>query len=238
MRLSLALTFAAAAGLATIGPSAFAQNAREAVVRVIGRATIEAVPDQVTVQVGVSVRAPTATAALDQNSGAARRVIDFAKSFGIGEREIVTEAVNLAPVYRQVRDQGGNMRQEPDGYSANNTVRVKLKEVGRLGPFLRQVVDQGATTIAGVQFDLSNRDRIGDEARSKAVEDAVRQAERLADAAKVKLGPILEIVHPPRVAVPVAGPIPLRAARMGTAVPVEAGTIEVTAEVDITWAIE
>jgi uncharacterized protein YggE len=237
MRRNVALTFAVAAGLAAVASPIAAQNAREAVVRVIGRATIEAVPDQVTVQIGVSVRAPTATAALDQNSGAARRVIDFAKSFGIGEREIVTEAVNLAPVYRQVRE-GANMRQEPDGYSASNTVRVKLKEVGRLGPFLRQVVDQGATNIAGVQFDLSNRERIGDEARTKAVEDAVRQAERLADAAKVKLGPLLEIVHPPRAAVPVAGPVPFRAARIGAAVPVEAGTIEVTAEVDMTWAIE
>ena len=74
----------------------------------IGHATIEAVPDHVTVRVGVSSRAPTPTAALDQNSGAARRVIDFAKSFGIDEREVATDAVNLAPAYKSVRDPSGN----------------------------------------------------------------------------------------------------------------------------------
>jgi uncharacterized protein YggE len=224
--------------MTAIAPPASAQTAREGTIRVIGRATIEAVPDHVTVRVGVASRAPTPTAALDQNSGAARRVIDFAKAFGIGERDIATDAVNLAPAYKQVRDPGGNFRQEPDGYTASNTVRVRLRDVGRLGPFLRQVVDQGATNIAGVQFGLSNPEKTADEARRKAVEDATRQAEQLAEAAKAKLGTLLEIVHPPRAAV-VEGPVPVRRmARMGAAVPIESGTLEVTAEVDMTWAIE
>jgi uncharacterized protein YggE len=240
MRRAHVLMFVLAAGAVSLLASpASSQTSKEATIRVIGRATIEAVPDQVIVRVGVTSKAATPAATLDQNSGAARRVIDYAKGFGVGEREIVTEAVNLAPAYKQVRDPNGNVRQEPDGYTAINTVRVKLKDVGRLGNFMRQVLDQGATNIGGVQFGLSNPDKTGDEARTKAVEDAVRQAERLAEAAKVKLGPVLEIVHPPRLGVPVeGGPVPFRAARVGAAVPIESGTIEVTAEVDVTWAIE
>ncbi len=208
-------------------------------IRVIGHAVVEAVPDHVTVRIGVSNRASTPTAALDQNSAAARKVIDFAKAFGIAERDIQTDAVNLSPLFKTVRDPNGNTRQEPDGYTASNTVRVKLSELPKLGAFMRQALDQGANNINSVQFGLSNSQSALDDARTRAVEDAVRQAQRLADAAKVKLGKIQEILHPPRSqggSERIAG----MAARTAAAapVPVEAGSLQITADVEIIWAIE
>ena len=105
---------------------------------------------------------------------------------------------------------------------------------------MRESLDQGATNIAGVHFGLSRPERFSDEARTKAVEDAVRQAQGLAQAARVKLGPILDIAHPPRIRFGERdgyADMPARAAgRMD--VPIEVGTITITAEVDITWVIE
>lgn len=229
-----------AALLVGLAAPASAQGSREARMRVLGRATVEAVPDYVTVQVGVSNRASSPTAALDQNSAAARKIIDFSKSFGVGEREIQTDSVNLAPTFKTVRDPSGTTRQEPDGYSASNMVRVKLGDISRLGMFMRQILDQGATNIAGVHFGVLNVEKLSDEARTKAVEDAVRQAQGLARAANVKLGPIQDIAHPPRSgfgAMEGVAEMRMRApARM--AVPIESGTITITSEVDITWAIE
>ena len=205
----------------------------------IGRAVVEAVPDYVTVRIGVSNRASSPTAALDQNSAAARKVIDFAKASGIAERDIQTDAVNLSPLFKTVRDPSGNARQEPDGYTASNTVRVKLSELPKLGAFMRQTLDQGANNINSVQFGLSNSQSALDDARTRAVEDAVRQAQRLADAAKVKLGKIQEILHPPRSQGGVER-IAVMAARTAAAapVPVEAGSLQITADVEIIWAIE
>jgi uncharacterized protein len=209
-------------------------------IRILGHATIEVVPDVVSVQVGITNRAPTPTAALDQNSAIARKIIDFSKKFGVADQDIRTDSINLAPAFRTVRDANGTTRQEPDGYSASNMVRIRLTDISRLGTFMRQALDQGATNISGVHFGLLNSEKVVDEARTKAVEDAVRQAKALAEAAKVKLGPIQEIVHPPRIqisAIDGAADMPARASgRM--AVPVEAGTIKISAEVDMTWAIE
>jgi uncharacterized protein YggE len=56
----------------------------------------------------------------------------------------------------------------------------------------------------------------------------------------VKLGPIQDIAHPPRSqfrAMDGFADMPMRAQRK-VDVPVEAGTITITSEVDITWAIE
>jgi uncharacterized protein YggE len=208
--------------------------------RIIGRAVVEVAPDYVTVNIGVSSNAPSPTAALDQNSAAARKIIDFSKKFGVEERDIQTDSINLSPVFKTVRDPGGATRQEPNGYAASNTVRVKLADLSRLGTFMRQTLDQGATNISGVNFGIANPEKAADEARTLAVEDAVRQAERLAAAAKVKLGKIQEIVHPPRGDLRAAdgmADMPLRAAKR-MAVPVQAGALQITAEVEVTWTIE
>jgi uncharacterized protein YggE len=225
---------------AVLAAPAFTQGVREGKMRIVGRATVEAVPDDVTVQVGISNRAASPTAALDQNSAVARKIIDFSKGFGVAERDIQTSSVNLAPNYKTVRDPNGTTRQEPDGYNASNMVRVKLGDLSRLGAFMRQTLDQGATNIAGVHFGVTNLEKLSDEARTKAVEDAVRQAQGLAQAAKVKLGSIQDIAYPPRSrssAMDGAADMPLRAAAK-IDVPNEVGTIRTSAEVEITWAIE
>lgn len=208
--------------------------------RIIGRALIEVVPDYVTVRIGVSTRAATPTAALDQNSAVARKLIDFAKQFGVDTRDVQTDAVMLQPAFKTVRDAGGATRQESDGYSASNTVRVKLSDLTRLGTFMRQALDQGATNISGVQFGVTNSEKTAEEARLKAVEDAVKQAEQLAGAAKVKLGRVLEITHPPRAEVRLAdgqADLPVRRLRAAS-VPIEAGTVQIGAEVEMVWAVD
>jgi uncharacterized protein len=90
-----------------------------------------------------------------------------------------------------------------------------------------------------VQFGLSNYESALDDARTRAVEDAVRQAQRLAEAAKVKLGKIQEILSPPRSQVVAEGmaDMPLRRA-VRAPVPVEAGSLQINAEVEIIWAVE
>ena len=99
--------------IACLSAPALAQN--EARIRVIGHATIEVPPDHVTVRVGVSTKAMQPTAALDQNSAAARKIIDFCKTFGVEDRDIQTEAVNLSETTKTVREPDGSMRQVPDG---------------------------------------------------------------------------------------------------------------------------
>ena len=233
------LVVATIASLVALAVPAAAQN--DGRMRIVGRATVDVAPDHVIVRVGVSSKAATATAALDQNSAVARKIIDFAKTFGVEARDVQTDAVNLAPATKSVRDPGGNFRQEPDGYTASNTVQVKLSDLSRLGTFMRQVVDQGATNINGVQFGLSDPEKATDEARTKAVEDAARQAQRLAEAAKVKLGRILEIVHPLRAEIvrvaPGVADMGFRSMR-ARAVPIEAGTLQIAADVEIVWAID
>jgi uncharacterized protein len=223
--------------LAALPSSASAQSASSGRMQIVGRATIEAVPDMATVTVGISKRASTATEALDQNSAIARKIVDFSKKFGIAEADIQTASVNLTQTFKTVRDPDGTTRQEPDGYIATNTVRVRLRDLARAGDYLRQVPEQGVSNIGGLQFGLSNPELVADEARTKAVEDAFQRAQRIAAAAKVKLGRILQVVHPPR-AQRGEGLADVQVQMRAVQVPVEAGTIRISAEVEINWGIE
>lgn len=210
-------------------------------INVLGRGVVERAPDHASIQVGLSSKGPTPTATIDANSAAISRVIAFAKQSGVEVRDIRTSSVNLSETFRSVTEPSGRSRQEPDGYTASNTVAVILRELPRLGRFMREVLDQGANRISGVTFGLNNPAEAGDIARSAAMEDAKRKALRLAETANVKLGRILRIDHPPRAeyrSVPDgAADLPVRRG-LSMAVPIEAGVIEISAEVDVSWATE
>ena len=138
-----------------------------------------------------------------------------------------------------MREPDGAYRQEPDGYQANNTVQVRLRDISRLGAFMRDVLNQGANHIAGVHFGLADPDKAVDDALAAAVEDAMRKANRLAEAAKAKLGRLRQVTYPPRTAV---RPFEAAAAAGGRAlrmdVPIEAGALETSVEVEMIWALE
>ena len=202
----------------------------------VGRGVVEVAPDHASVQIGVNTRAATPPEALDRNSAAARRAIDLVRSLGVSQPDVATGSVTLSEAFRST-GQG----QVPDGFQANNTVTIKVRDLGRLGEIMRRVVEQGANRVGGVSFGLSEQARYADQARAAAVEDALRKARGLATAAGVKLGRIEQISFPPRTefrsyADGVAD-MPLRQRVLAT-VPIEAGTIEVSAEVDITWTLD
>jgi uncharacterized protein YggE len=203
-------------------------------IEVVGHASAAVTPDEATVQVGVSTRAPSAAAALDQNSAAARTISDAAKAFGIAPADIRTTNVSLSPTYRMVREPGGGSQQQPDGYQAENAVEVRVRDLSKLGEFLRRTLEGGANRINGLAFGLSNPRSATEQVRREAVADAFRQANLLADAAGVKLGPVRRISFG---TTPQPGPRPM--VRMGAAaVPVEGGNLDLTADVEMIWAIE
>jgi uncharacterized protein YggE len=225
--------------LLALGPALAQEAARPAPgprLHLSGKATLESAPDFALISVGVGAKAPTAAAALDQTSAAAGRIVAAARHFGIAPRDIQTSQVSLEPAFKPVRDpSSGAVEQRPDGYQATNSVAVRVRELGQLGEFLRQVVDGGANRIGGIAFELADPGKLEREALAAAVKDALRQAEVIAEAAGVKLGPIQEIRHGGRS----DRPAPMRGyARGATAaarapVPVEAGALEVSAEVDL-----
>ena len=238
----LALAALAIAGLSGAASAQAAEQTREpGRISVVGQATLEVAPDFAAVQIGIVSKAPTAPAALADNSAAVARTIALAKGMGVEPREIATSAVTLSQAFKMVRNAGGG-EQQPDGYQAQNLVTVRLADMAKLGEFMQGAVQGGANRIDGVSFGLKEPGRAEREAGAAATRDAVERAKAIAEAAGVALGPIERITTPAR-ADRTAVPPPFPALRMAAAdsrakaVPIEAGTITVTADVEVVWAL-
>ena len=241
LRMRDAVVLAVAAGLLFAAPAGAQDDSRRVPgprLYLTGKATLEAAPDFASVSIGVGAKAATTASALDQTSEAAARIIAAAKSLGIAPRDLQTGYVSLQPAFRDVRGPNGRSEQLPDGYQASNSVNIRVRDLGRLGEFLRVVVDGGANRIGGMDFELSDPGKLQRAATAAAVKDAREQAEIIAEAAGVKLGRIEEIRYG-AAAIPVS-PRNYRmraAAAPSPPVPVEAGSLDVSSEVQVVFAI-
>jgi uncharacterized protein YggE len=159
--------------------------------RLIVVATGEArrVPDIATIGAGVVTTAPTAAAALDQNSRQMASVLAALKRAGIADRDIQTSSVSLFPDYRQ----DGTTPPQITGYRASNEVSVRFRDIAATGRILDVLVAQGANQINGPNLGIENSDSAMDEARTKALAAARARAELYARALGKRVTRVLDV---------------------------------------------
>ena len=140
--------------------------------------------------IGVETEAATAAEALAQNGVKMRATIARLKERGVAERDLQTQNISVNPQY----DYENNRRQPRIiGYSATNTLVVKLRDIEKAGEVLDAAVSDGANRLGGLSFGFSDPESVMNEARKAAVANARAKAELYAKAADVNLGDILQI---------------------------------------------
>jgi uncharacterized protein YggE len=222
----------AAAAIAGIGRpeaagGAQADSPRGITVTGIGRA--ELVPNEARFSLGVSTDGETAREALAANSVAMRRVLEALDGAGIPDKDIKTETVSVGPEY-------DDEDKSPDGFTARNSVSVRIRDLDRAGRVLDAASAAGANEINGPMLTSTDRDAAETKALEDAVADARNRAKTLAEAAGVRVGRVAAIVEGFSGGVePVAG---LRATADAASAPIEPGTEELQATVTMTFAIE
>ena len=206
-----------------------------------GEGVVSAAPDMAHVNIGVHTRAKSAGDALRKNTEAMRRVFDdLRKRFGIAEKDMATTGFGVEPVYFTPRDDKGR----PTGpaklvaYEVRNRLTVTVRDLDRLGELLDAVVKSGANRLEDIVFDFSDREKLLNEARRKAVAQAKEKAKLYAEAVGFRLGPVVEVREGG------ARPVPVRrvafarkamAMEMAASVPVARGEQKVRVMVTITW---
>jgi uncharacterized protein len=228
----LALLLIAAAAVAGVGIPETAGGAERPAsqgITVTGTGTAEAAPDEAVFSLGVSTKGSTAREALAANSAQMQRVIAALKAAGVKERDVKTQDVSVGANY----DDSDDAR----GYSARNSVSVRIHELDRAGAVLDAAARAGANEVYGPSLTRSNREDLEAKALASAVKNARKRAEALADAAGVRLGRVTGIVEGFN-----GGPQPMFEARAATdstvGPPIEGGTEEIQASVTVTFAIE
>ena len=249
-RLSIAFTrlaFIAAIPLAVGAHSAHAQQLlpplKDSVpsIATTGVASTEVVPDIATISIGVDTERPRAADAARENARAAQAVVGEIKAQGIEAKDIRTLSITLSPVYDETSDSNGHVKRTLRGYDSRNLLSVRIKDITKAGALASQLMDKGANTLDGIEFDYSQKEAKYDALRSDAVRDALRKANSYVSALGIKLGRILEIATQPPEPVVSAAMSPRMlggAARPAApAIPVEPGVQILRTEVQVTWEL-
>ncbi len=224
--LSQILPMAVAATLFAAAPACAQQT-----LTVNGQGQAVTQPDMAQVVVGVQSDAAEAADALAEMNQSARAVLDRLLAEGsIDSADLRTGQLSLQP-----RLNYGEDGAEKDGFSAQTTIEVTLRDLTLLGGLLDTLVSDGANTLGGLNFGVADEAPHLEAARRAAVQDAMARAALYADAAGVTLGPVVSISEP----VSQSGPMPMVAMEMarGAGVPVAPGTISFDASVVMVFDI-
>lgn len=190
-------------------------------------------PDIATISAGVVAEAPTADAALAENARRMNAVIASIKRSGVADRDIQTSQLSVQPqtVYAE------NVPPRVTGYQATNTVSVKVRNLANVGKTVDALVAQGGNQLNGISFGLNDPDSALDRARADALKKARARADVYAQAVGMRVFKIIAIqeggsVEPPR-------PMPMMAMRAAAmdSTPVQAGEVDLVANVTVTFEL-
>jgi uncharacterized protein YggE len=210
------------------------EKASERTLTVAGSGKVYMTPDIAYVTIGVHTEDPVAKTAVADNNEQTQEVIDTLKDLGIDAKDIQTTNFSIYP--QQEYDSEG----KPTGelkYVVDNSVLVTVRDLELVGSVLDQAVLAGANNINGIQFDLADRTAAQSVARKAAVANAEAKAQELAEAAGVTLGQVQTISE-----FTSGAPVPMydmrASAPVASSVPVEAGQMALTIEVNIVYQIQ
>lgn len=214
--------------------SAVAQVETADTITVTGEGSVAAAPDQATLQTGVTARADEAADAVSEVATALDEVLAQITAAGVDRSNVQTSNLRLSPVYEERQPNGGTP--EIVGFESASDLAVTTGDLDGLGDLLDAVLSAGATQFGGLSFGLEDPTEAMDEARRKAVSDAMRKAGLYAEAAGVALGPVRTITETQGG----GAPRPMRAFDMAEArtMPVAEGEIAVTASVTMVFTLE
>ena len=192
-------------------------------------------PDIAYISVGVHTEGPDAAQAVTSNNVNSLKVADALEDFGIEPEDIRTTNFSIYP--QQQYDQDGKLTGVI--YVVDNTVFVTLRDLDQIGDMFNAVVEAGANNINSVQFDVEDKSEALSEARDDAVEDAQSQADELAKAAGVGLGPVQNIsTFSSGIPYPIIGGKGGGAMAAEASVPISPGQMIVTVEVHMIYEIQ
>lgn len=202
---------------------------------VTGEGVVKAAPDQAWVRIGAESRAKTSKEAQQQNAQAMSAVQQKLSSFGIRKDAIQTVGVDL-----QLEFDYRDGKQTPRGYVARNTIEVRVDDLGKLGDVLDAAVGSGATNIHGLRFDIKDRAGLEKSALQLAVRNASDKAAALAGGMNRAIDRVIRVEE--NFIGGGGGPQPMmmmaRKAMADVSTPIEAGEIEIRAQVRLTAAIK
>jgi len=143
-----------------------------------GRASIKIAPDLAWIAVSAESRAPRTADAQKLNAQAIDAVKASLRKAGAPDDAIKTRNYSVEP---QMQYTDG--KSKVIGYIARQSLEVRVDDLTRIGDFIDAAGGSGATSIAGIRYDVKDRSGIELRLLGDAVRDGLKRAEAMATGA-------------------------------------------------------
>jgi hypothetical protein len=202
---------------------------------VTGEGKVSIPPDIAVLSTGVQAQGATVKIAKDLLNKNINAVSSAVKSAGVDNKDIQTSGYSLYPQYDYQAE-----NQKITGYQASSTLTIKVRTIDNANTVIDAATAAGANQIGGVTFDVDDKTKAQDEARTLAVADAKTKATNAAKVAGFTLGKIInyseDFGNTPR-------PMPMLAkaditGAAGVPTQIETGTNDITVTVTLSYQIQ
>jgi uncharacterized protein len=192
-------------------------------------------PDMAIIDLGVDIANEDVTVASDEVSRITTGLLDIFTQAGVESKDIRTAYFN---VWREVRYDTEGKETTPV-FHVVNTLSVNVRDISKVGMLLNESLAAGANAISGIQYTIASPEKLEQEARSLAMQNAKARAAELAILSGVSLGKVLAINEIPAYG---ASPMPYPSAKMdsamGASAPVSVGQLVISVNLTVTFEIE
>lgn len=194
------------------------------------------VPDVAIISTGVVTRAPSATAAIQQNAARMERVRSALRRAGIADKDIQTSSINLNPEYHYEQNRPPRLT----GYTASNQVSVRFRDIAETGKILDALVAEGANQISGPSLTIDKPEEALDEARMRAIANGRARADLYARALGMRVVRLLSVSESGGYPVPPPMPMYARAeaASMDAQTKIDPGEQKVQVGVSMSFELQ
>lgn len=154
----------------------------ETKISVSGKGEVRVSADTAVISLGVNARDKDVLKAQQKVNEAISAIRKALTEKGIKEENINTEYINIYALYDYQND-----HERLSAYDASSTLAIKVTDMESVGALIDTAFGAGANTLNGISFSASDTEDVETEAMKKAVQDAKKKAEILAEASGLKI---------------------------------------------------
>jgi uncharacterized protein YggE len=193
---ALAVVAAYLVGRAGPAPASAATTDSPRTVTVTGVGHVAVVPDQLALDLGVSVVRDDLSQALDDANASVQSVVDTLVGAGVAAKDVQTTDVSMYPEY------GRHQKGKPPtllGYRVSHSLSVTVEDLSKGSSVVSAVLGAGAAGVRldGLRLQVSDPQSAVGPARSDALDQAQAAAQDYAEHAGLEVGDVLRISDAP-----------------------------------------
>ena len=155
-------------------------------IAVDGTAETYVKPDTASVSFSITKKAPTTDAAMDSVNQRMNQLVSDLGAVGVEEKDIKTTNYSVQPQYSY-----NDGEQVFEGYRVTQSVKVVIRDIADVSDVLATVNSADVDNVSQLVFYVDDDEAVQEQLREEAIDDAKKNADKLAGDLGVKLDEIV-----------------------------------------------